>query len=72
MVVVWLLVGCFIGMLSTVLATRALIVGTLRAYESDPGDPPYLGADLDKPVSAILRTKYAVFKVDPRIVRSQK
>ena len=72
MVIIWILLGAFIGLLIASLSILAWMSGTLRLYASDPEEEPYLAVDLDKPVATIMRNKYVVFKVDPRVVVSQK
>ena len=70
---VWYILAAFLlGVLLALIGVLRLRVGVLKVYIPDqPDEPPYLYTELDKPVGALCKKKYILFKVDVRHLESQ-
>ena len=59
----FLLLGITIGFTLGCIMVRSKIVGVLRFYDQDPGEPPVMTAELHEMPESIRRKKYAIFEV---------
>lgn len=70
---VWYILAAFLlGVLVSLIGVLRLQIGVLKVYIPDqPDEPPYLYTELDKPVGALCKKKYALFTVDVQHIKSQ-
>ena len=57
------IVGVLIGRIVSKLTLRRARVGILRFFDSEPGEPPVMTAELNKPVEEFQSRKYVVFDI---------
>ena len=72
MELLFLACGVIIGVIATIIVSRVNRAGSLVINIPDTDDPPYLSADLDRPVAFISKEKYVMFKVDVRQLNTHK